>query len=101
LPGVVLSHRVGLGGGTLLGDTQPPALDACGGADCLDIYIIDFYTKCMAFYQGMYTSHWNYYGAYACIPSRVTITNSDGMGHRARVFVVRRAWAPVAMPYLR
>jgi hypothetical protein len=44
LAGDVLSHREGLGGGTLLGDTQPMTLDACGGVDCLDTCIIDFYT---------------------------------------------------------
>jgi hypothetical protein len=82
LPGAVLSHRAGLDGGALLGYTQPPALNACGGADCLDTCIIDFYTELMAFYQGMLTSCWNYYGAYACTLDRVTITDNDGMGPR-------------------
>jgi hypothetical protein len=31
LPGVVLSHHVAKGSGALLGDTQPPSLDICGG----------------------------------------------------------------------
>jgi hypothetical protein len=96
----VLSHRVGLGGGALLGDTKPLALDACGGVDCLDTYIIDFYTERMTFYMGMLTLCWNYYGAYACIPGQVTITDNDAMGPCTRVYAVRRVWAPVATPYL-
>jgi hypothetical protein len=95
LPGAVFSHHVGLGGGALLGDTQPLTLDACGGADCLDTYIIDFDT-----YQGMLTSCRNYYSAYACIPSRVTITDSDGMGPRTQVYAIRCAWAPMVVAYL-
>jgi hypothetical protein len=31
LLGSVLSHHARVGGSTLLGDTQPLALDACGG----------------------------------------------------------------------
>jgi hypothetical protein len=60
--------------------TQPLALDACGGVDCLDTCIVDFYKECMAFYQGVLTLRSNYYGTYACIPSRVIITDSDGTG---------------------
>jgi hypothetical protein len=86
--------------GALLGDTQPSALNARGGAHCLDTCIIDFYIKCMAFYQGMLTSRWNYYSAYACIPGRVTIIDSDGTGPHTRVYPIRHISAPVAMPYL-
>jgi hypothetical protein len=43
LAGAVLSHHARVGGGALLGDTQPPALDACGGVDCLGTCIIDSY----------------------------------------------------------
>jgi hypothetical protein len=100
LPCVVLSRHVGLGGVTLLGDTRPPTLDACGDANFLDTSIIDFDIECMALYQGMLALHWNYYGAYACIPGRVTITDSDGMGPRTQVYAARHAWAPVAVPYL-
>jgi hypothetical protein len=98
LPGVILSRLAGLGGDALLGDTQPPALDTCGGVDCLDTCIIDFDTEHIDFYQGLHTSCWNYYGAYTCIPDRVTIIDSDGTGPRTRVYAIRRAWAHVDMP---
>jgi hypothetical protein len=35
LPGSVLSHHVRMVGDTLLGGTQPPALDACESINCL------------------------------------------------------------------
>jgi hypothetical protein len=98
--GTVLSRQARLGSGALLGDTLPPALDASGGVDYLDSCIIDFYTERMAFYQGVLTSRWNYYGPYVCIPSRVTIIDSDGAGPHTRVYAVRHAWAPVVVPYL-
>jgi hypothetical protein len=43
LLGAVLSQRVAVGDGVLLGDTPPPGLDVCGNADCLDTCIIEFY----------------------------------------------------------
>jgi hypothetical protein len=55
MPGSVLSRRVRVVGGNLLGDTQPPALDACGGIDCPSTYIIDFYIEHVAFYHGPLT----------------------------------------------
>jgi hypothetical protein len=71
LPGIVLSRRAGLGGDTLLGDTQPSTLDACGGVDCLDTCIIDFYIERMAFSRYAYLTlellrrvcvyHWSSY----------------------------------------
>jgi hypothetical protein len=42
-------------GGSLLGDTQPLDLDACGGMDCLSTCIIDFYIEHVAFYHGLLT----------------------------------------------
>jgi hypothetical protein len=54
----------------------------------------------MAFYQGMLTLHWNYYGTYVCIPGQVTIIDSDETGPRTRVYAIRHVWAPTVMPYL-
>jgi hypothetical protein len=91
LPGAALCHRTRVGSGALLGDTQPAALDTCGGVDCLVTCIIDFYIERMTFYQGMFTLRWNCYGAYAHIPGRATITDSDGKGSCTHGYVVRCA----------
>jgi hypothetical protein len=55
--------------------------------------------RAYGFYQGMFALRWNYYYAYACVPGQVTITDSDGMGPRTRVYAVRRTCAPAAMPH--
>jgi hypothetical protein len=49
LPGAILSHRVVVGGGTLLGDAKPLGLDISGGTDRLGTCIIEFYTEHIAF----------------------------------------------------
>jgi hypothetical protein len=49
LSGAVLSRRATAGGGALLGDAKPPALDICEGVDCLGTYVIEFYTERIAF----------------------------------------------------
>jgi hypothetical protein len=36
-------------GGALLGDTQPPGLNICGGVGWLDTYVIEFFIECVAF----------------------------------------------------
>jgi hypothetical protein len=82
------------------GYTQPLVLDAYGGVDCLGTCIMDFYIAHKAFYQGKFTLCWNYYAAYACTPSRITTTDSDGTGPHTRVYVVKCAWALAVMPYL-
>jgi hypothetical protein len=87
-------------GGTLLGDTQPLTLDAYGGVDCVGTCIIDFNIECMDFYPGMLTLRWNCYGTYACIPGRVTITDSDDTGSRTRVYAISCVWASTTVPYL-
>jgi hypothetical protein len=52
LSGSVLSCHVRVVSGTLLGDTQPWALDACGVIDCPSTCIIYFYIEHVAFYHG-------------------------------------------------
>jgi hypothetical protein len=101
LPGPVLSHHVRVVGGTLLGETQPPVLDACGGTDCLSTCIIDFYIEHVTFYHGSFTLCGESYGACMCIPDRVITTDSDGMGPCTRVYVVGCMWASVVVPYRR
>jgi hypothetical protein len=49
LLGSVLSRHVRVVGGTLLGDMQPRALDACGDIDCPSTCILDFYVEHVAF----------------------------------------------------
>jgi hypothetical protein len=49
LPGVILSRRAIVGGGALLGDTKPPGLDICGGANQLGTCVIKFYIEHVAF----------------------------------------------------
>jgi hypothetical protein len=49
LPGAALSRHVAVGGGALLGDTQPLGLDICGGVDYLGTYVIEFYIERIAF----------------------------------------------------
>jgi hypothetical protein len=68
LSGSILSHHLRLVGGTLLGDTQLLALDACGGVDCLSTYTIDFYIAHVAFYHGPLTLCGECYGVCMCIP---------------------------------
>jgi hypothetical protein len=67
LQGSTLSRRKRVGGGAMLGDTQPSALDACGGVDCLSTCITNFYIERVAFYHGMFTLRWKCYGAYVWI----------------------------------
>jgi hypothetical protein len=67
-------------GGTLLEDTQPSALDHCGGIEYLSTCNIDFYIEHVAFYHGPLTLCGECYGACMCIPDRVITTDSDGMG---------------------
>jgi hypothetical protein len=69
LPGFILSHRVRMVSGTLLRDTQPLALDACGGIDWPSTYIIDFYIGHVAFYHGPLTLCGECNGACMCIPN--------------------------------
>jgi hypothetical protein len=52
------------------------------------------------FYHDMFTLCHSHYGIYACIPSRATIPNSDGMDPNTRVYVVMCAWAPVTTSFL-
>jgi hypothetical protein len=101
LPGAILSCHMTVGGGTLLGETQPLALDAYRIVDCLGTCIIDFYTEHITVYQGMFTLCWGYYCPYACIPGRVTITDSDRTGPRTQVYVVRCTWSSAVVPYFR
>jgi hypothetical protein len=58
-----------------------------------------FLHRVYGFYQGRITIRWTHGDAYACIPGQVTILDSDGTGPRTQVYVVRCAWAPMAMPY--
>jgi hypothetical protein len=37
LPGAISYHRAAVGGGTLLGDTQPLASGSCRDVDCLGV----------------------------------------------------------------
>jgi hypothetical protein len=62
-----LCCQVRKGGGALLGDTQPPTLDAYGGIDCLSACIIDFYIESVAIYYGTLTLCRKCYGTYVCI----------------------------------
>jgi hypothetical protein len=93
LPGSILSRRVRVVGSTLLGDTQPPALDACGGIDCPSTCIIDFYIEHVAFYHGPLTLCGECYSACMCISDQVITTDSDGMGSCTRVYVVGCVWS--------
>jgi hypothetical protein len=68
LLGSVLSRRVRMGGGALLRDMKPPALDACGGIDCLSTYVTNFYIEYVVFYYGILTLCGKCYGTYVCIP---------------------------------
>jgi hypothetical protein len=47
--GAILSRHATVGGGALLGDTKPPVLDICGGADRLSTCVIEFYIERAAF----------------------------------------------------
>jgi hypothetical protein len=49
LPSIILSRRVAVGGGALLGDAKPPSLDICEGVDRLGTCVIEFYTERIAF----------------------------------------------------
>jgi hypothetical protein len=49
LPGIVLSRHAAVGGGALLGDTQPLVWGSCRDVDCLGTCITDFYIGCMVF----------------------------------------------------
>jgi hypothetical protein len=49
LPGVILSRRVTVHGGALLGDAKAPDLDICGCIDHLDTCVIEFYMEHIAF----------------------------------------------------
>jgi hypothetical protein len=89
-----------VGGGALLGDTQPHDLYIYGGVDCLDRCVIEFYIECFAFYQDMFSSCWKHYGVYACTPSRAIISDGDGTGRSTRVYATRCAWAAAAVSYL-
>jgi hypothetical protein len=99
LPGPILSRSVRVVGGTLLGDTQPSVLDACGHIDCPCTCIIDFYIEHVAFYLGPLTLCGECYGAYMCILDRAVTTDSDGTGACTLVYAIGCAWASVAMPY--
>jgi hypothetical protein len=57
-----------MGSNALLVDTQPPALDACGGIDYLSTCITDFYIDYVVFYYGTLTLCGKCYGVYVCIP---------------------------------
>jgi hypothetical protein len=83
-----------VGGGALLGDMQPPALETCGDVDCLSTYITDFYIERVAFYHGMLTLCWKCYGAYVNILGRVAIMDSNKTGPRTCVYPIRCALAP-------
>jgi hypothetical protein len=82
------------------GDTQPPGLEVCGGVDFLDTCAIDLYIECTTFSRITFTLCQNHYDVYACIPSQVTIFDSDETNPSTRVYVVRCAWAPAAASYL-
>jgi hypothetical protein len=99
LPGPILSHHVRVVGGTLLGDTQPPVLDACGGTDCLSTCIIDFYIEHVAFYHGLFTLCGECYSVCMSVTDRVITTDSDGTGPCTRVYDVGCVWASVVVPY--
>jgi hypothetical protein len=86
-------------GGTLLRDTQPPALDACGGIDCPSTCFVDFYIDHVAFIHGPHTLCRECYGACMCIFDRVITTDDDGMGPCTRVYAVGCTWTSVAVPY--
>jgi hypothetical protein len=45
LPGAVLSYRVAVGGGTILGDAKPPGLDIQWSVDCLGTCVTESYMK--------------------------------------------------------
>jgi hypothetical protein len=55
LPDAILSRHAAMGGGALLGDTQPPGLDI-EVFDCLGTCVIEFYIERIAFYQDIFTS---------------------------------------------
>jgi hypothetical protein len=99
LPVSVLSCRLRVVGGTLIGDTQPPALDACEGIDCLSTYIIDFYIEYAVFYHGLLTLCGECYGACMCLHDRVITMDSDETGHYTRVYATGCPWASAAVTY--
>jgi hypothetical protein len=88
-------------GDALLGDTQPPTLDACESIDCLSTCITDFYKEYVTFYHGTFTLCGGCYGAFMCIPDRVTITDSDGTGPCIRVYAIGCIWGSMAVPHRR
>jgi hypothetical protein len=98
LPGSVLSCQVRVASGTLVGDTQPPTLDACGGIDCLSTCFIHFYIEHVAFYHGPLTLCGECYSVSMCIHDQVITMNSDGTGPCTRVYVVGCTWASMAVP---
>jgi hypothetical protein len=99
LPGSILSHRVRMVGDALLGGTQPLTLDPFETIDCLSTCITDFYIEYVAFYHGTFTLCEGCYGAYMCIPDRVTITDSDGMCPCTRVYDVGCTWVSMIVPH--
>jgi hypothetical protein len=65
--------------GALLGGTQPPALEAYEGIDCVSTCIPNFYIEHMSFFHGTFTLCGEGHDMCMCIPDRVTNMGACGL----------------------